>query len=119
MLQEFKVRNYKNFRDELDFSLQTIKNYEFNKNIVDNGIIRDSLVIGENASGKTNLGYAILDIIWHLTDKGRRDIRWSPNYFNSDTNVYFEYTFRFDESMIVYSYEKEQADKVKAALAEK
>ncbi len=112
MLQEFKVRNYKNFRDELDFSLKTIKNYEFNKNIVDNGIIRDSLVIGENASGKTNLGYAILDIIWHLTDKGRRDIRWSPNYFNSDTNVYFEYTFRFDESMIVYSYEKEQADKV-------
>lgn len=112
MLQEFKVRNFKNFRDELLFSLKTTKNYEFNRNIVENGTIRDSLVIGENASGKTNLGYAILDITCHLTDKGRREIRWSPNYFNSDDTAYFEYVFRFDESTVRYSYEKKQQDKV-------
>ena len=34
MIQEFKVRNYKNFRDELTFSLKTGKNYEFNNNII-------------------------------------------------------------------------------------
>lgn len=112
MLQEFKVRNFKNFRDELCFSLKTTKNYEFNRNIVENGIIRDCLVIGENASGKTNLGYAILDLTSHLTDKEKREVRWSPNYFNSDDTAYFEYVFRFDESTVRYSYEKKQPDKV-------
>lgn len=72
MLQEFKVRNYKNFRDELLFSFRTSKNYEFNRGLIKNGIIKDCLVVGENASGKTNLGYAIFDIIWHLTDKVKK-----------------------------------------------
>lgn len=72
MLQEFKVCNYKNFRDELLFSFRTSKNYEFNRELIKNGVIKDCLVVGENASGKTNLGYAIFDIIWHLTDKAKK-----------------------------------------------
>lgn len=112
MIQEFKVRNYKNFRDELVFSLKTAKNYEFNKDIIANGIIKDCVVIGENASGKTNLGYAMLDIVWHLTDKGRKEFEWSPNFFNSEDTVYFEYTFKFGDSILIYSYEKKQIDKV-------
>lgn len=112
MIQEFKVRNYKNFRDELDFSLRTVKNYEFNTNIIKDGMIKDSLLIGENASGKTNLGYAMLDITRHLTDKRRKEVGWAPNYFNSEDMVYFEYTFRFDQSVLVYSYEKKEPDKV-------
>ncbi len=112
MLQEFKVRNYKNFRDELVFSLKTTKNYEFNKNIIKDDIIKSSIVIGGNATGKTNLGYAMLDIIWHLTDKNRKDFGWAPNYYNSDTIVHFDYTFRFGDSTVVYRYEKQQVDKV-------
>ena len=69
MLAEFRVRNYKNFRDELKFSLEQNKNYEFNQDAVYNGIIKDSVVVGYNASGKTNLGLAVMDIIVHLTDK--------------------------------------------------
>lgn len=112
MIQEFKVRNYKNFRDELVFSLKTTKNYEFNKNVIENGLIKNCIVIGENASGKTNLGYAMLDVVWHLTDKNRKEFGWSPNYFNSETVVNFEYTFKFDESIVIYSYEKKQVDKI-------
>ena len=63
MLAEFRVKNYKNFRDELRFSLESGKNYEFNQEAVQNGIIKDSVVIGYNASGKTNLGLAMMDII--------------------------------------------------------
>ena len=54
VLAEFRVKNYKNFRDELRFSLETGKNYEFNQEAVHNGIIKDSVVVGYNASGKTN-----------------------------------------------------------------
>lgn len=46
MLAEFKVRNYKNFQDELQFSLESGKNYEFNQEAIQNGIIKDSVIIG-------------------------------------------------------------------------
>ena len=75
MLAEFRVKNYKNFRDELRFSLESGKNYEFNQEAVQNGIIKDSVVIGYNASGKTNLGLAMMDIIVHLTNQ-----KWSKGY---------------------------------------
>ncbi|MDE6518400.1 MAG: ATP-binding protein [Acetatifactor sp.] len=48
MLQRFKVRNYRNFRDELIFSFKTIKDYEFNKELIKDGIIKDCLVVGKN-----------------------------------------------------------------------
>ena len=112
MLQKFKVRNYKNFRDELIFSFITSKNYEFNKELVKDGIIKDSLVIGENASGKTNLGVAIFDIICHLTDKGRKEIKLYSNLYNPDLPVEFDYTFRFGDSVLRYCYEKKDADSI-------
>lgn len=45
------------------------KNYEFNQEAVQNGNIKDSVIVGYNASGKTNLGFALMDIIVHLTDE--------------------------------------------------
>lgn len=44
VLAEFRVKNYKNFRDELRFSLESGKNYEFNQEAVQNGVIKDCLV---------------------------------------------------------------------------
>lgn len=81
MLAEFKVRNYKNFRDELLFSLESEKNYEFNQEAIHNGIIKDSVIVGYNASGKTNLGWAIMDIIIHLTDKTDKGVKKFQIYF--------------------------------------
>lgn len=106
MLQEFRVRNYKNFRDELVFSFVTEQDYDFNVELVKDGIIKDCLIIGENASGKTNLGYAIFDIIRSLTDKNRKEIKIYSNLYNADSIVEFKYTFRFGESVLRYSYER-------------
>lgn len=117
MLAEFKVRNYKNFRDDLLFSLESGKNYEFNQEAVQNGIVKDSVVIGYNASGKTNLGYAIMDIVSHLTDKSESQEREKPNLFYSnlytqDEMVYFKYKFKFDSSFVEYAYEKKSVHRV-------
>lgn len=108
MLARFKVRNFKSFRDELVFDLQNINNYEFNTDCISNNIIKDAICYGPNAAGKTNLGYAILDIILHLTDKEKR-LESYKQYcnLNSDEKVaHFEYTFRFDEDEVCYLYEK-------------
>lgn len=114
MLAEFKVRNYKNFRDELQFSLESRKNYEFNQKVIHNGIIKDSIIIGYNASGKTNLGSAIMDIVIHLTDKRIQDelsIYYS-NLYNQDDIVSFVYKFKFDSSILEYAYEKKNRQQV-------
>lgn len=114
MLAEFKVRNYKNFRDELRFSLESGKNYEFNQKAVHNGIIKDSVIIGYNASGKTNLGAAIMDITVHLTDKRERDTSnlFYSNLYNRDDTVSFVYKFKFDSSFLEYAYEKKNPQQV-------
>lgn len=114
MLQEFKVRNFKNFRNELLFSLKTNNNYEFNKEVVDRDIIRDCVIVGENAAGKTNLGYAIFDITHHLTDNRKKleKYRMYSNLYNKDDIVHFEYTFRFGNSILKYIYEKKQIEKI-------
>ncbi|MCM1112092.1 MAG: AAA family ATPase [Muribaculum sp.] len=108
MLAEFKVRNYRNFRDELHFSLESKKNYEFNQEAIHNEIIKDSVIIGYNASGKTNLGFAIMDLIIHLTDKRERETSnlFYSNLYNQDDTVAFVYKFKFDSSFLEYAYEK-------------
>ena len=114
MLAQFKVRNYKNFRDELKFSLESEKNYEFNQKVIRNGIIKDSIIIGYNASGKTNLGAAIMDIIIHLTDKRERETSslFYSSLYNQDDTVAFVYKFKFDASFVEYAYEKKNPQQV-------
>ena len=59
MLLEFHVKNFKNFKDELILDLSRTNNYEFSEEAVQDGVVKTALIYGENASGKTNLGYAI------------------------------------------------------------
>lgn len=73
-------------------------------------MINKAILIGENASGKTNLGYAILDIVTHLTDKRARSMYPYTNLYNEDNTAYFEYTFEFNDIAVVYKYEKKQRD---------
>lgn len=114
MLAEFKVRNYRNFRDELRFSLESGKNYEFNQKAIQNGVIKDAVVLGYNASGKTNLGRAIMDIINHLTDEKRdkgSKVFYS-NLYSQDDVVSFAYKFKFDDHILEYAYEKESEEHI-------
>ena len=114
VLAEFRVKNYKNFRDELRFSLETGKNYEFNQEAVHNGIIKDSVVVGYNASGKTNLGLAMMDIIVHLTNQkwSRGHSLYYSNLYNRDNIVSFTYKFIFGTHVLEYAYEKEEQEHV-------
>lgn len=114
MLTEFRVRNYKNFRDELRFSLESNKNYEFNQEAIYNGIIKDSVIVGYNASGKTNLGLAMMDIVNHLTDRKWRDRSGSfyYNLYNQDNIVSFVYIFKFGSCILEYAYEKKDMEHV-------
>jgi AAA15 family ATPase/GTPase len=98
MLKRFSVTNFKNFQNKLSFVLDDPANYGFNTEVVRDGVKTKGLVYGINGSGKTNLGFALFDIIIHLTDKERIQSRYYP-YMNLDSKkpvAEFEYVFEFD-----------------------
>ena len=108
MLKRFEVENFKGFKDRLVFNL-TAREYEFNKNLVVNGIVNKGIVYGKNGIGKSNLGIALFDIVLHLTDKERMPLQYLTNYLNLDSDkqyAEFKYCFVFDDDEVVYEYKK-------------
>lgn len=112
MLIEFRVKNFKNFADELVFKLDEVKNYEFSSEAIRDGVIKTSLVYGPNGSGKSNLGIAIMDISATLTDneKGLSDQRKPFANLLGNGNVEFYYKFKFDKDIVVYRYSKKNKE---------
>lgn len=115
MLKRFSVTNYRGFKDTVKLDL-TAGNYGFSNNLVKDGIVNKALVFGKNGTGKNNLGFAIMDIIIHLTDKKS----YFNNFFQSYCNKYnhcnyaeFEYVFQFGEDEVKYKYRKYAIDKLK------
>ena len=62
MLKAFKLRNYKNFKDEISINFEDIAGYQFSTDCISDGILSKMIIYGRNATGKTNLGNAIMDI---------------------------------------------------------
>lgn len=62
MLKKFSIRNYKNFKDTLTIDFDNIGGYQFNTDCLYDNTISKMLLYGRNATGKTNLGGAILDV---------------------------------------------------------
>lgn len=106
MLTKFSVSNFKSFNEEFIFNLQDTNGYTFNNESIKNGIVNNALVYGANGVGKTNLGFAIFDIIAHLTDKEKNETMHSNylNAFNEAETASFCYEFIFDTCKIVYKY---------------
>lgn len=109
MLVEFRVENFMNFKQELVFRLDQVKNYESNRNAIRNGIVKTGMIYGGNGSGKTNLGLGLFDLTVNLNDNVKN------NYYNnrplinlsSKGNARFYYKFKFNKSYLEYLYEKD------------
>jgi len=119
MLKKFTVKNFKQFENlVLDFA--TVHDYDFSTQCLANGkkqrLLKTLLVYGATASGKTNLGYAIFDIVQHLFDKASIPEAYAF-YLNADapeTFAEFSYEFLFGQNLITYRYKKVTAKKLVA-----
>ena len=100
MLTRFEVENYRGFKDRLVLDLTSVRNYTFNSQCVDGGVVSKALLVGRNGCGKTNLGLALFDIVGTLTDKGLDIQMKDPSCFiNGDGELpyaTFVYCFRDD-----------------------
>ena len=107
MLKKFTLKNYRNFKDEITIDFENIAGYQFNTDCLADGIIGKMLIYGRNATGKTNLGRAILDI--GSTIFG--GIRYTRNgiFLNADSKedtAMFQYEFRFGDIELCYKYSR-------------
>ena len=108
MLKEFSVTNFKGFKNTIKFDLSA-KDYEFNSNITRNNIVNKAIIYGKNGVGKTNIGRAIFDIIYHLSDNKKFDNENIATYFNLESEekvATFNYEFKFNNDIVKYEYKR-------------
>ena len=107
MIKKFSVKNFKNFQDELVLDFSKVRDYEFNKSLIKNGLVNKALIYGLNNCGKSNLGAAIMDITMHLTDnKGNENkiYNYYVNGNNYNKTVIFKYEFLFRKINLMAHY---------------
>lgn len=113
MLKKFTVSNYRQFNEPLVFDL-TAGNYAFNVDCTHNTLVKLALIYGENGTGKSNLGWAIFDLVSHLTNNSFEN--YSRYYLNAQSKQeYAEFEFEFlftirDKAhQVIYKYRKNKA----------
>ena len=105
MLKKFTLRNYKNFKDEISIDFENTAGYQFSTDCITDGIISKMLIYGRNATGKTNLGKALMDI--NKTMFGGRNFYDTGIFLNADSidkTAIFSYEFCFENNELVYRY---------------
>lgn len=116
MLCKFKVVGYKGFDKEVVLNFENHNDYQFNKNMIKNNLINKAIIYGKNGSGKSNIGFALFDITFHLTDKNKNmESKIMQNYLNMDNEhkyAEFYYEFKFGTDKIIYKYRKENLYKI-------
>lgn len=92
----------------MDFT--QVGKYTFNTECVTNGLLSKVLLMGTNGSGKSNLGYALFDIVYTLTDNASFPLQTEKTSFvngeSSSKEVVFKYEFQNGDRIIQYEYRK-------------
>lgn len=108
MLKKFELKNYKNFKENIIIDFSKVGGYQFSSDCITDNMISKMLIYGRNATGKTNLGTAIMDICSNMF--GMRLSMPRGIFLNADSEenyAIFSYTFKFGSDEIVYEYSKD------------
>lgn len=106
MLTKFELKNYKNFKDKITLDFTKVGGYQFSTDCVKNNVLNKMLIYGRNATGKTNLGFAIGDISFTVFGKRLRDDGIFLNASSDESSALFSYTFQFGDNEIIYQYKR-------------
>lgn len=110
MLLKFTVDNYRGFNEPISIDFRETHDYKFNPECVKDGVLNKIAIYGANGSGKSNLGFALFDIVGLLTDKTIAHQQLDDGSFiNADSKrneATFEYILRNKNEEITYRYRK-------------
>ncbi len=102
MLKTVRIRNYRSIRDEVIVDFGATKYSMLRDENVINNVVKGALFVGGNATGKTNFIFSISVLLDLLFTNIQIDM---PQFclFSNENEMLLEYTFVFDEDIIVYS----------------
>lgn len=114
MLKRFEVSNYRTFEKLISIDFSNVGGYQFNQDCITDGIMGKMIIYGRNATGKTNLGRAIMDIT-DITVPIGVGVPFSGNFLNADSSesyAEFKYVFQFAADEVIYIYKKLSAQQL-------
>ena len=80
-LVRFSVQGYRNFGKKITIDFQDVRDYKFSNECIDDGVITKMGIYGPNGCGKSNLGFALFNIVSYLTDKESGPLKNNPGIF--------------------------------------
>lgn len=122
MLKRITLNNFKTFIKETDVDFSAT-NYKFleSENVGDNRILKGSLFVGENASGKTQILKAITFLLDLLFGNNDIDFLLNKSFYTKKETYTLKYYFLIDNVDIIYEIEVgiDKIVKEKLQLADK
>lgn len=123
MLKSFSVEGYRSFHNKVVLDLGSPHDYGWhndpaaNDAYITDGVVSNALVLGGNATGKTNLGRALMDVRNNFSRRGPWPMRdeSDPSFINGDLDgdhASFEYEFIISGQDIAYRYEKDGLQRI-------
>lgn len=106
MLKWFEVKNFKNFKGAVVIDFAKVGGYHFNQDCITDSTISKMLIYGRNATGKTNLGRALMDIAYIVSGDERLERGLFTNADEETTDAVFKYIFQFDQDEVIYRYSR-------------
>lgn len=106
VLKRFAVRGMRNFPDWVELDLSKTRDYRFNEGCIKDGVIFNALILGRNASGKSNLGKALMDLRENFMVRQALN---DPLFLNADSDsghADFRFTFGYQGDEVIYEYSK-------------
>ena len=110
MLKKFEIKNFKNFKEKIVMDFGKVGGYQFNPECISHDTLGKMLIYGKNATGKTNLGRAIIDIKRVLVFPMAIEESSFLNADSTDEYAEFNYYFQFGADKVQYLYRKKNAD---------
>lgn len=106
MLTKIQIENFKSFKELTTIDFQST-NYKIlsNTNITDNGILKGSIFVGGNATGKTNIILSIKLLLDLLFREKLVNIKYYKCLFSESNNIKLYYEFNINENIINYNIE--------------
>lgn len=102
MLEKLVIRNFKTFKNETTIDLSKTNYTILPQNVGQNGILKGSIIIGPNASGKSSVLEAIKILLDFLFKERSLDSGLFRCLFSEDSSFSLNYHFRINNQKIVY-----------------